>query len=211
MMMQAFFFLMGGGCPAPGLRLYDQGTGDLLVTIPLPVEPGTAFAFDLAALGLSEGAYELGVTATNEYGCVSDVATIDVLVDAGGSPATDLIRPDDVTAEAIAGGEVRLRWTALGDVAQAASQVEPAEFEVAETGDLGTVLETVSWRRSRAFSVDVGAFTHGASVTLAVRASDGEVSGLRGPWVEAGAVVADSVGPDVPVIDVASLVNECDC
>ena len=199
------------GCHPPGLRLYDQATGLPLAGVSLPTPPATAFAFDLAALGLAEGDYVLGVSAVDAYGCESAVSTLGVLIDGVGSPALDLVPPQDVVAEALAGGVVAVSWAGYVDLTQAAGQVLPAEFEVAEGGDLATVLATVGWNGARVFRAEVGPFADGASVTLNVRAIDGVVSGLGGPWVAAAAVVADAVGPVAAVIDEGAIVSECGC
>lgn len=209
-MSQAFYFFMGNACPPPGIRLWDQVSGWLLATAPLPVDPLTAFSFDLAALELAEGDHELGVSAVNVYGCESARATVDVLIGAGGEVALDFIDPTEVVAEALAGGVVAVSWSAVVDLTSEATQTTPAEFEVAEASDLGTILATVGWNGARVFRSEL-AFADALEVTLAVRSSDGVVAGLRGPWVEAAVVVADASGPAVPVIDLGAVSQACDC
>lgn len=197
-------------CPAPGLRLYDQATGWLLKTEPLPVSPATAFAFDLDGL-LAEGSYTLGVSAVNVYGCESERETIGVEIGSVGSVDQGMIQPTNVYAEVLAAGMVAIGWDAIEDLTSDTNQLAPAAFEVAEAGDLGTVLSTISYRNTRIHREDVGPFANGTTVTLGVRSSDGVVSGVRGPWVYASAAVADSVGPATPDIDESALPDGCGC
>jgi hypothetical protein len=208
-MSSTFFYFMGGACPPPGLRLYDAETGFLLATEPLPGGAG-AFSFDVSGLGLAAGSYSLAVTAVSVYGCESSRALMSVEVGSGGEVG-GFIDAQDVVAEALAGGSVAVRWEAFAAIAEASARTTPAAYEVAESGDLSTVLDTVAWNRTGVHRSELGPYADGLSKTFAVRASDGVGGGVRGAWVYAAAVTTDAAGPDVPVIDVASLPEGCGC
>lgn len=201
-----FLYFMPG-CPAPGLRLYDAGAGWLLDTQALPTGDGS-FSFDVAGLGLAAGTYQLGVTAVNVYGCESLQGLMTVTIDSGGDVA-GFIDPQNVLAEALAGGSVAVSWEAFALVAEAGSRTEPAEFEIAEAADLATVLGTVAWNPTGFHRAELGPYADGLSKTFAVRASDGVVSGARGGWVEAEAMTTDAAGPPVPDIDESALPDGC--
>lgn len=207
--MQAL--MLNTECPPAGLRLYDVQRGQLLLKQALPGGgAGGAFSFDVGAVGLAAGTYQLGVAAVNAYRCEGPLALVTVEIDAGGQVGA-LIDAQRVTAEAMAGGEVAVRWEAYRPIGEDSERTEPAEFEVAETGDLGAVLATVAYSRTGFHGADLGPYADGVSKTFAVRSSDGEVGGLRGVWVAADAVVADAAGPDVPVIDEDLLPEGCGC
>lgn len=209
-MRLAELLLFIDGCPPPGMRLYDQATGYLVAVEPPPVSPATAFAFDLDGL-LAEGSYTLSVSAVNLYGCESEVETIGVEVGSGGSVDQGMIQPTNVYAEVLAAGLVAIGWDAIEDLTSDTNQLKPVAFEVAEAGDLATILSTISYRNTRIHRDDVGPFANGTTVTLGVRSSDGVVAGVRGPWVYASAVVADSVGPATPDIDETAFPDGCGC
>lgn len=209
-MRLAEFILLSRGCPPPGIRFYDRSHGGLIWALPLPVSPATAFAYDLDGV-LAEGIYTIDVTAVNLYGCESAVASIEVVIGSGGAVDQGMINPANVYAEVLAAGMVAVVWDAIEDLSSDTNQIEPAEFEIAESGDLSTILATTAFRTIRLHRDEVGPFSDGASVTLAVRASDGEESGVRGDWVYADAVVADTVGPATPDIDETALPDGCGC
>ncbi len=196
---------------ARGVLVYDDAeAGDLIAHEELPVSPATAWAADLDGL-LTEGVYTLGVLIVNEYGCASERETIEVVIGSGGEVDQGMINPTNVYAEVLAAGMVALVWDAIEDLSSDTNQIEPAEFEIAESGDLSTILATTAYRTIRLHRDEVGPFSDGATVTLAVRASDGEESGVRGDWVYADAVVADAVGPATPDIDENALPDGCGC
>jgi hypothetical protein len=158
---------------------------------------GSARSLDIETLGLAYGSWPLEVSRVDAYGTESDrVPIIATVADAGGGEQTVEARiasPSNLSTRAVAGGYVELSWLLKAQPGQQA----PTQFVVATVADPGTTLETVNVFGRNAFTAIVGPFTHGSSVSLAVRAQDADSTGL---WVPAPTAVADSVGPTPPVI-----------
>jgi hypothetical protein len=144
---------------------------------------------------LPAGEYTLGISYIDQYGNESRLNTINVPFDGSGNVRVQFVSPFRVTATAIAAGYVTVTWF-VQNVNQ--FQVQPAEYEIAEVGDLSTILDTVTATSSNNYTIDVGAFANGDTIGLRVRSSDG--AGTYGPWVAANDVVADSVAPAAPTI-----------
>lgn len=204
-MMQAFLFLMGG-CPAPGMRLYNAVNGALLSRQPLP-GVGGVFSFDVAALGLAVGSYQLGVSAVNTYGCESDRELIQVNIGSGGEVDLELIPPQELVASAEAGGAVRIEWVAF-EIGNGDEHAEPAEFELAIPSAATTPAAVVSWNSAMRFGY---LFNSGEVGRYYARSSDGIVNGQRGEWVATNSVTPDSTGPPAPAIDMTVLPEGCGC
>lgn len=199
--------LFWGDLPEPGFRLYDRssatpgGNGVLLTAI----DPDPR-ALPVSSLGLADGVYELGLTRVSADGCrESEPAMLTLTV--GGGGATQTMTPATlIVTRAVAGGSVALRFLALdrppGRTAAAAA------YEVAEAGELATILHTFTASGGGVvFAAELGPFADGEAVDLRIRASDGVPAGARGGWVAAPRVVADASGP-VPA-DVLPVVYEC--
>lgn len=160
-----------------------------------------AFDLDLADR-LPAGRWVLGVRKVDQYGTMGDMATLEVVVGDEAEAAGELVRAQGLTAEAWAGGMIGLRWLASLTSTPAEGvrglQLPAAEWEIAAAEAPGTILATIDGGRLRVLSVLVGPFVNASTVYLLVRASDGEVDGVRGPWMAAPPVVADSEAPAVP-------------
>lgn len=186
-----------GGMAGPAFRVYvrnNDGTLDLRRAV-----AGGGRDLDLAGV-LSAGVWRLAVTRVDQYGSESDPADVrsqlTVTVD-GGTVSAAMIEPTQLAARPIEGGEIELVWHAVPSRLSGGGFAVAVEYEIAAVADLGTVLETVTAGRAGIFIVQTegGAFADGDTVRLAVRASDGEISGARGLWVVAPAVVVDGSGP----------------
>ncbi len=179
-----------------GFRVY---AGDRLL---LTLGPG-ATSFVVGDLGLADGRHVLTVVRTDR--CVSDGRSVSVVV-SGGLVSVVMRDAAGVTARAEAGGAVRLRWRASVAAAEQGIGVLPAVWELGSglvaDGVLSVVASEVggvSWRE-RVLEVGEHGLSDGSTGVFAVRSSDGEVGGVRGPWVRSGVVVVDATGPLSPVV-----------
>lgn len=168
-------------------RLYDAASGTLLRII----DGEAPYTSDLSAI-FAAGKWTLGLTRVDVYGTESEMATLTITVGGGGTITQELVVPALVRARPLASGEIELRWIS----ANTTDQLDPTEFEIAEQSDLGTILDTIAANGERSFTATLGPFTDASTVRLAVRPSDG--ASMRGEWVGADAVVADSEGPPMP-------------
>ncbi|MEL6311799.1 MAG: hypothetical protein AAFQ17_05435, partial [Pseudomonadota bacterium] len=146
----------------------------------------------IASLGLDEGRQLVQVRRV-EGDLKSEPATITLNVGASDTE-TATIEPTSLLAVATAAGGVAVSWISVD---RTGLLTRPAEFEVAEASDLATILATVAGGVG-VRSTELSGFTDGQAVQLAVRSSDGLVSGSRGDWIYANAVGADSSGPATP-------------
>lgn len=178
--------------PKQGFEVRSSVDGELVLIFPQWLD-GEVVPAILTGL-LAEGRWALEVTRQDEYGNSSEPARIIVDIGSDGVPVANLVIPRVIRATAVAAGNVELEWHGIND----GTLVEPAEYEITEASDLGTVLTTVTAGGLVHFTESVGPFSHGSTVRLAVRASDG--ASLFGLWVFAEPVVADSVGPPAPTI-----------
>ncbi len=192
--------------PSPSFALYDQAAGRVMAYI----DPD-ARTFDLSTLGLGEGEWTLGLSRINAYGCESTHTTVAVSIDAGGNPTVNLLPATDLRTWPTDGGNIAVSWIARDLDGQ---YQRAAAYEIAEApGSNGpvTVLATVTAGKRGAFELEVGPFSHGQTVRLMVRASDGDASGGggRGEWVAAPPAVADAAAPSVPALEPDALTNDC--
>lgn len=172
-------------------RLYDQATGTMLLAI-----PGSLRTADISGL-VNEGGHTLGLTRMDKYGNESDAddAEIAVEYDGAGDAEAEMVAPEIVNVRAAASGYVEMVWQAPNVDGE---QIDATEFEIVDASDTGTVLATVPAAGAREWTQQVGPFTHGRTMRLMIRSSDG-VSAYS-PWVSAEPVVADAQAPQAPVI-----------
>lgn len=167
-------------------------------TILATVLATSPFTIDLEALGFGAGTQALSLFYRDQYGTRSLATNFSVSVDGSGNIMPGI--PVNVSAEAIAGGYIRLRWEVL---LSAGGLVDIASFEISEAAAPSTILATVLFdldngHSRNANSKVVGPFTNGASKTLRVRSKSS--ANVLTAWVAAAAVTADSVGPGPAVI-----------
>lgn len=151
-------------------------------------------------IALADGEHDCELVYVDAWGIESDAVYQRLSLAADASQASSgMIPASAIATSALAGGRVRLSWIASdldGGLAEAAS------YEVADASDLATVLLTQAAGRRRDFSgieLDPG-MSHGTTANLRLRASDGQVGGLRGLWVAAPPVVIDSEGHGAPTV-----------
>jgi hypothetical protein len=181
------------GNPLAGVArflLFDYLTSRLLATA-----ADADRTMDIAGL-LPDGRWTLALARQDVYGSVSDLADVDaqlIVLVTGGTPATEMADPADVSCRAVSAGSIEVTW----HLHLTHGQVVPAEFEI---GDAGNVLDTATGGRRGPFTATVGPFTHGQTIRPQVRASDG--AGGYGPWIDAEpqAIVADAQGPMTPTL-----------
>ncbi len=178
-----------GAIDAASFRLYDVGAGTLLRTL----DGSEPFACDLTNI-LPAGQWVIGLTRVDQYGSESEMARFAIEIDGAGDAARQLVFPTLVRARPLAGGQVELRWIS----ANTTDQLDPTEFEIADQTELATILRTVAAQGQRSFETTLGPFSRGATVALAVRASNG--ASQRGTWALSDAVVADNEAPPAPVV-----------
>lgn len=187
-----------GGPDPTSFRLYVDG--QLAATI-----PGAVREFDWLTLGLATGTYKLELTRVHSCNRESDPAVYVLEVGDGGTPSQGLAPPSSIVTRAIAAGDVALRFLVVvrSSLTESGMVLAP-EYEVAEASDLDTILGALEARAGQVvFNAELGPFPHGSTVDLRIRASDGVPGGVRGAWIPAPRVVADSEGPAAPdVLDV---------
>lgn len=177
--------------PLAGFNVTAEPSGALLAVVP----PSAAAELLLDDL-LTPGTVELRIAATDQYGTESEQTAISVQVNEDGTASELMFEPSRLVTSQAAGGMVRVDWLAFDP---AGDRTQPAEYEVAELGNTGTVLATVAASTiTPAYSAVVGPFGDGRTVRLVVRSSDG--SGHYGAWIPAPAIVADASAPPVPVV-----------
>jgi hypothetical protein len=182
--------------PPEGYRLYDQFDDALLAEAAVD-----ATSLDLSTLGLADGRYTLGLSYVDDWGSESERTRIAAAIESG-AVRTELLPPSDLRAWAIAGGKVTLTFALARLPFSGVIHQPAAEYEIAEAGDLSTILATVAG--GNFIETELGPFNDGDTVRLRVRASDGQAvsgggsGGKRGPWIQAPAVVADASAPPVP-------------
>lgn len=172
-----------------GFRLYDHLTGDFLYTL-----PGSSFSLDPDLLGLTEGWHTFDLTYVDDYGTEGEAAMASFLF-TDGQLIQRLPPLTQLEAQAIAGGYVDLSWWATnsGNIYQT-----PAEFEIFDSEDLVTPIEIVTVSHSSAYQQRIGPFDHGLTKIFKIRASDGEVSGLRGSLATFSPILIDAEAPPPP-------------
>jgi hypothetical protein len=185
--------------PPEGYRLYDEA--ELAAdpgALPIAEAAVDATSLDLSTLGLADGRYTLGLSYVDDWGSESERTRIAAAIESG-AVRTELLPPSDLRAWAIAGGKVTLTFALARLPFSGVIHQPAAEYEIAEAGDLSTILATVAG--GNFIETELGPFNDGDTVRLRVRASDGQApgsGGLRGPWIQAPAVVADASAPPVP-------------
>lgn len=189
-----------------GFRVYDMTAGSVIYEHDEDLHQVDAddWAIPFSVLGLTPGRWLLGVSRFAEDGCESEIVTIAVQIGAGGEPAYRLREPTKVTAQAIAGGMVRVSWS----IQPSGSDLEdPDEFEVAFVDHLETVATTVTFDRQRArYQATVGPITNGQTTRIAVRSTAEPDATSR--WVESLPVVGDDQGPAAPAL-LSSVSGSC--
>ncbi len=174
-----------------GFVITDAASGALIA-----FASDSARTFDLSGL-IPDGAKRLSIVRQDKFGNRSSAQIIDSET-VSDTPAAELAKATSITTVALAGGMIAVDWTYNDDGRQAV----PAEWEIAALADLGTILKTVTGStvspQARRFRAELGPYTDDNTVRLAVRASDGVVSGLRGVWIVAPPVVAQADTPAAP-------------
>jgi hypothetical protein len=180
--------------------------GDPLGVVPMPregfeirkqpgmelvsVELGDATQVDLGGL-LTDGEWDVDIIRQDKYGSSSDPATIRVKIESSAA-VTQLVEPARVKSKTQSGGMVQVQWASISDD----SLDDSAAFEIAAASDPATILNTITAGSASVFRVSVGPFTHGRTVRLLIRATDG--AGTVGPWVDVPPFVSDSQPPPLP-------------
>lgn len=191
-MLPLHFYTQAIDGPAEGFRLYDQASGELGAELGADDR-----SFDLAALELEPGQHVLELSAVNAWGGESERATLAVTINEDGA-AVELTPATNLRTWPLAGSHVAVSWIAASGATDQDYQ-RPATYEIGRLeGSSVALLDEVAAGRVRQFEASVGPFADGETVRLAVRPSDGEPDGLRGPWVKAPASVAYAQPPETP-------------
>lgn len=184
--------------PIHAFQVIDEASASVLAEI-----DGQIKTINVPGLGLNDGVHTLGVQYFDVWS-QSSYRTPIVIEISGSDVETQMADPSNVQVVPISAGSLRLSWIVLPSV----TQTTPAEIEIAELSDLGTIIETIAATGISFFSVELGPYADASTKRLRLRSSDGEASGQRGPWIEVPPVVTDAVGPVSP--DVVAILPECD-
>lgn len=177
---------------AAGFKIIRMDTRQQLAFI----ADGSAMQVDLGALALAMP-IDLGVIRIDGFGVESTPATVRIDEAVG---LNQVIQADyiNVTATPAVGGTINVRIELRRLGSRITAPFGRQQFEVAVTEDLGDILTTLDYEgQALVLTTDVGPFTHGAVITVAVRARAG---GTISDWAYSQPVTADAMGPRAAVL-----------
>ena len=180
-----------------GFRLYTLNPTNLIDT--LPSSPLTA---DLTGV-FPEGESTVGLSRIDQFGTESDITELKISIDGSGEVSTKASNPSNLKIKDKGGGVIELEWLAVDLVSLESSgqnelQNDPTDFQVANSSDLSTILDTVAFVAKKSFySSTVSGFADGENISLAVRSRK---SGANQEWILSQHIVVDAQSPEIPKI-----------
>lgn len=177
---------------AAGFKIIRMDTRQQLAFI----ADGAAMQVDLAALSLAMP-IDLGVIRVDSFDVESTPATVQIDEAEG---LNQVIQADyiNVVASPAASGTINVRIELRRLGSRITTPFRGQQFEVAVTEDLGDVLTTLDYDgQALVLNAAIGPFTHGAEITAAVRARDGDIIS---DWAYSQPVMADAMGPRTAIL-----------